>query len=81
MQVPDGMEVGEWYAFITIIPSVPMKDMGDDPIVRNVFRSLLTMSVIRVEVLISFLPRNEIWLIAMWTMWTNHDMVTLFTFI
>ena len=38
MQVPDGMEVGEWYAFITIIPSVPMKGhMGDDPIVRNVF--------------------------------------------
>ena len=38
MQVPDGMEVGEQYAFITIIPSVPMKDMGDDPVVRNVFQ-------------------------------------------
>ena len=38
MHVPDGMEVGEWYAFITIIPRVPMKGhMGDDPTVRNVF--------------------------------------------
>ena len=33
MHVPDGMEVGEWYAFIT---RVPMKGhMGDDPILLS----------------------------------------------